>query len=54
MAIVLGIDPIVDMARTAVNASGTTVASLVIANSAGEFDREAYGRDEAEGLDIAA
>ncbi|HHV84392.1 MAG TPA: dicarboxylate/amino acid:cation symporter, partial [Petrimonas sp.] len=33
MALVLGIDPIVDMARTAVNATGTTVASLVIANS---------------------
>ncbi|KYZ74888.1 amino acid:proton symporter [Anaerosporomusa subterranea] len=53
MAIVLGIDPIVDMARTAVNASGTTVASLVIADNAGEFDRSAYARSEAEELDIA-
>lgn len=43
MALILGIDPIVDMARTAVNATGTTVSSVVIANSEGEFDREAYG-----------
>lgn len=42
MALILGIDPIVDMARTAVNATGTTVSSVVIANSEGEFDCGAY------------
>lgn len=53
MAIVLGIDPVIDMARTAVNASGTTVASLVIANGAGEFDRAAFESDEPEEVAIA-
>lgn len=46
MAIVLGIDPIVDMARTAVNASGTTVASLIVAKSEGEFDEAAFNAPE--------
>ncbi|MFL1675489.1 dicarboxylate/amino acid:cation symporter [Paenibacillus dendritiformis] len=41
-ALVLGVDAIVDMARTAVNATGTTVASLLVASSEGEFDREAF------------
>ncbi|MBG9795405.1 amino acid:proton symporter [Paenibacillus dendritiformis] len=44
-ALVLGIDAIVDMARTAVNATGTTVASLLVASSEGEFDREAFHRE---------
>ncbi|MGG4396405.1 dicarboxylate/amino acid:cation symporter [Paenibacillus thiaminolyticus] len=41
-ALVLGVDAIVDMARTTVNATGTTVASLLVASSEGEFDREAF------------
>lgn len=48
MAIVLGVDAIIDMARTTVNATGTTVSSLIIANSEGEFDREAFNRDDKE------
>lgn len=42
MAIVLGIDPIVDMARTAINALGTTVSALVIANSEQAVDLTAF------------
>ncbi|MBN6188788.1 dicarboxylate/amino acid:cation symporter [Aneurinibacillus sp. BA2021] len=48
MAIVLGVDAVIDMARTTVNATGTTVSSLIIANSEGEFDREAFNRDDQE------
>ncbi|RJG26761.1 dicarboxylate/amino acid:cation symporter [Paenibacillus thiaminolyticus] len=44
-ALVLGVDAIVDMARTTVNATGTTVASLLVASSEGEFDREAFHRE---------
>ncbi|BFH66319.1 amino acid:proton symporter [Paenibacillus dendritiformis] len=44
-ALVLGVDAIVDMARTAVNATGTTVASLLVASSEGEFDREAFHQE---------
>lgn len=49
MALVLGIDAILDMARTAVNATGTTVSALVVGVSEKEFDREAFnlvGQDE--------
>jgi len=42
MALVLGIDAILDMARTAVNASGTTVSALVVGVSEKEFDRDAF------------
>jgi Na+/H+-dicarboxylate symporter len=50
-AMLLGIDAIVDMARTAINATGTTVSSLIIANSEGEFDREAFNNEEDEELE---
>ncbi|EJW19693.1 DAACS family dicarboxylate/amino acid:cation symporter [Paenibacillus alvei DSM 29] len=50
--LVLGIDAIVDMARTAVNATGTTVASLLIGKSEGEFDREAFNRDEDADIEV--
>lgn len=50
-ALVLGIDAIVDMARTAINATGTTVSSLIIANSEGEFDRDAFNNDADEDLE---
>jgi Na+/H+-dicarboxylate symporter len=46
MAIVAGIEALIDMGRTAVNATGTTVTSLLVASSEGEFDREAFLRDE--------
>ncbi|MCR8845130.1 dicarboxylate/amino acid:cation symporter [Paenibacillus sp. SC116] len=45
-ALVLAVDAVVDMARTAVNATGTTVAALLVGNSEGEFDREAFNKDE--------
>ncbi|PTX61776.1 Na+/H+-dicarboxylate symporter [Melghirimyces profundicolus] len=47
MAMVLGIDALLDMGRTAVNVTGDTVASLVIADSEGEFDRDSFNSDEA-------
>ncbi|WP_409348253.1 dicarboxylate/amino acid:cation symporter [Paenibacillus gyeongsangnamensis] len=51
MALVLGIDAILDMARTAINATGTTVSSLVVAASEKEFDREAFYNDADDELD---
>ncbi|WP_051286905.1 dicarboxylate/amino acid:cation symporter [Paenibacillus taiwanensis] len=51
-ALVLGVDAIVDMARTAVNATGTTVASLLVGNSEGEFDREAFNNEPDEDIGI--
>lgn len=47
-AMLLGIDAVIDMARTAVNATGTTVSSLIVANSEKEFDREAFNKQDDE------
>lgn len=53
IAIVAGVEALIDMGRTAVNATGTTVTSLLVANSEGEFDREAFNRDEDEDLQLS-
>lgn len=45
IAIVAGVEALIDMGRTAVNATGTTVTALLVANSEGEFDRDAFNRD---------
>ncbi|TVY10862.1 dicarboxylate/amino acid:cation symporter [Paenibacillus cremeus] len=52
LGLVLAIDAVVDMGRTAVNATGTTVVSLVVANSEGEFDRESFNRDEEDQMEL--
>ncbi|WP_201755577.1 dicarboxylate/amino acid:cation symporter [Paenibacillus glycinis] len=46
IAIVAGVEALIDMGRTAVNATGTTVTSLLVANSEGEFDREAFNNQD--------
>ncbi|RKP50164.1 dicarboxylate/amino acid:cation symporter [Cohnella endophytica] len=48
IAIVAGVEALIDMGRTAINATGTTVTSLLVASSEGEFDREAFNRNDAE------
>ena len=48
IAIVAGVEALIDMGRTAVNATGTTVTSLLVAKSEGEFDRDAFNRKEDE------
>jgi len=54
IAIVAGVEALIDMGRTAVNATGTTVTSLLVANSEGEFDREAFNRNEDEEIVVNA
>lgn len=53
LGLVLAIDAVVDMGRTAVNATGTTVSSLLVAVSEKEFDRDSYNRDEEEELELS-
>lgn len=53
MGILLGIDAVVDMARTAANATGTTVSSLLVGIWEQEFDRTAFNT-EAEEEEISA
>ena len=54
MALLLGIDAIVDMGRTAVNATGTTVSSLLVGVWEGEFDRSAFAHEEDDALELDA
>lgn len=52
IAMVLGIDAVLDMARTCVNVTGDTVVSLLVANSENEFDREAFNNDKVDELEL--
>ena len=54
IAMVLGIDTILDMARTATNVTGASVVSLLVANSEKEFDREGFNDTETEELELSA
>lgn len=55
IGIVAGVEALIDMGRTTVNATGTTVTSLLVAKSEGEFDREAFNRGgEEEELSLSA
>jgi Na+/H+-dicarboxylate symporter len=54
IAIIAGIDRILDMARTSVNVTGDVAVSLIIAKSEGEFDPAVYyGTRPAEAAPIA-
>ncbi len=52
IALVVAVEALIDMGRTAVNATGTTVTALLVANSEGEFDREAFDRNEEDELEL--
>ncbi|MGY0373704.1 dicarboxylate/amino acid:cation symporter [Clostridium sp. JNZ J1-5] len=52
IAMVLGVDVIIDMARTAVNVTGSSVVALLVANSEGEFDRKAFNSDIDDDLEL--
>lgn len=42
VAIILGVDRLMDMIRTAVNISGDAVVSMVVAKSEGKVDMDVY------------
>jgi Na+/H+-dicarboxylate symporter len=52
IAMVVAVEALIDMGRTAVNATGTTVTALLVANSEGEFDREGFNRGDEDELDL--
>jgi uncharacterized protein len=54
MAMLLGVDTVIDMARTATNVTGASVAALLVADSEGEFDRQAFNAEEVDGLELTA
>ena len=47
IALIAGIDRILDMARTSVNVTGDSMTALIVAKSEGEFDREIFEATEA-------
>ena len=44
LAVIAGIDRILDMARTTVNVTGDLMVSVLIAKSEGELDVETYNK----------
>jgi Na+/H+-dicarboxylate symporter len=54
LAMVLGVDVIIDMARTMTNVTGAMVTALLVADSEGEFDREAFNKDDVDELELNA
>lgn len=53
VGLVAGIDFIVDMFRTSTNVTGDLTASVVIGNSLGEFDKEAFETQDFKSLTIS-
>ncbi|MCL6457916.1 MAG: dicarboxylate/amino acid:cation symporter [Gorillibacterium sp.] len=45
LALIIGVEFIVDMALTTVNVAGTAISTLIVANAQGEFDRGRYLAD---------
>ncbi len=54
VAIIAGIDRILDMARTALNVTGDGMVSVVVAKSEGELDEATYGRPHVLGAEDGA
>ena len=47
IGLILGVDRLLDMIRTAVNVSGDAVVSVVVAKSEGKFDATVYNNPDA-------
>lgn len=48
MALIMGIDRLVDMGRTATNVTGDAVCTIIIAQQEGQLDEEVFLREKAE------
>lgn len=54
IALIIGVDRLLDMARTAVNVTGDATVSLIIAQSEGQLDESIYHDPEADFLTMEA
>ena len=52
MAMLLGVDTVIDMARTATNVTGASLTALLVADAEGEFDRAAFNNEKADELEL--
>lgn len=48
IALIMGIDRVLDMSRTAINITGDAVCTLIVAKSEGEFDEKIYHSENEE------
>ncbi len=48
IALIIGVDRVLDMVRTAVNVTGDATASLVVGKSEGQLDEEVFLDPEAD------
>jgi Na+/H+-dicarboxylate symporter len=48
IALIIGVDRLLDMVRTAVNVTGDTTVSLIVAKSEGQFDERIYLNPKAD------
>lgn len=48
IGLIIGVDRLLDMARTAVNVTGDAMVSLVVAKSEGNFSQEIFDEDQSE------
>ncbi|NPD31314.1 dicarboxylate/amino acid:cation symporter [Eggerthellaceae bacterium zg-1084] len=54
VAMIMGIDRILDMGRTAINVTGDGVVTTCVANAAGMLDRSVFVKDDIEAVDRTA
>ena len=52
IALIIGVDRLLDMMRTAVNVTGDATVSAIVARSEGKFDRDVFEGREAKGYQI--
>lgn len=52
IGLVVAVEALIDMGRTAVNATGTTVTSLLVAKSEGELDLDVFNSDKNDELEL--
>ena len=48
IALIIGVDRLLDMLRTAVNVTGDATVATIVASSEGQLDREAFRAPEAQ------
>ncbi len=50
IALIIGVDRLLDMVRTAVNVTGDTVVSVIVAKSEGQFDEAVFNGSAGPGV----
>lgn len=54
IGLIMGVDRLVDMARTAINVTGDAVCTLIIAGQEGEFNEEIFNSDDKEEAEVSS